>query len=268
MSTMKRVNRNNRCPACDHDTWCLLGEDLFICMRVPSDRKKIFVGGEVGYIHGYGNKPIWNPPEKTNAIPVIDAKKVMNEWRKSYGTSGIEVLADELGVSVKSLTSLETVRTMHPKSWGWPMKTGYGDYIGIRIRNHLGKKWALTGSHAGIFIPQLPVPRRILVVEGPTDTAAALTFGYYAIGRPSCSGGVHHIMAFVRRCHVHEVVIVADNDDPGIRGGNDLQRMLPVASCLLLLPTKDLREFLRIGDRSTIDAMIDQLVWTQPKAAA
>lgn len=265
---MKRVNRNNRCPACGHDSWCLLGKDIFICMRMVSERKKVFTGGEVGYIHEYGHKPQWVPPEKPKPLPVINVKRVMNDWRKAYGTEGIEQLAKDLGVSVQSLTDLETMRTHHPNSWGWPMKDGYGNYIGIRIRNNLGKKWALTSSQAGIFIPLSPVQKRVLIVEGPTDAAAALTLGFYAIGRPSCSGGVPHIMAFVRKNHVQEVVIVADNDDPGIRGASDLQRMLPVPSCILLLPTKDIREFIGVGDKSTLDAMIEQLVWTRQREVA
>jgi len=108
----------------------------------------------------------------------------------------------------------------------------------------------------------------MLVVEGPTDLCAALSLGYYAIGRPSCSGGVPHIVDHVKRSRVKEVVIVADNDDPGIRGAKDLQRWLTVPSCLMVLPCKDLREFVKFGDKSTIDSMINQLVWTQPKEAS
>ena len=267
MNKMRRVSREHRCPACNHDTWCLLGDKGYICMRMQSNIQKTFKGGEIGWFHTY-NGELPKLPQPFREAPSINARKLLKEWSAPWNRKRMPDLAGKLGVSIESLEALECTHSPWSHAWGFPMKDGYGNYIGIRIRHEDGKKWAQPGSQAGIFIPKLPVPRRILVVEGPTDTAAALTFGYYAIGRPSCSGGVHHIMAFVRRCHVHEVVIVADNDDPGIRGGNDLQRMLPVASCLLLLPTKDLREFLRIGDRSTIDAMIDQLVWTQPRAAA
>lgn len=147
------------------------------------------------------------------------------------------------------------------------MKDGYGNYIGIRLRNEWGKKWAVTGSQAGIFIPTIKPEKRVFVVEGPTDTAAGLTLGLYTIGRPSCCGGVTHIVDFVKQAKVKEVVIVSDNDEPGIKGAQELQRWLKVPSCLLLLPTKDLREYLRFGDVHTIESIISQLVWHQPKVS-
>lgn len=267
MSMMRRVNREHKCPICQHDTWCLLGREVVVCMRVTSERTKHFQGGEVGYIHSYNGKPPPLPPAH-NKVPTINTAKILREWRAAYGTAGLEKLAAELHVSVASLHSLEATRAPWPKSWSFPMKDGYGNYTGIRIRNEEGQKWAQPGSHAGIFVPTAKPQRRMLVVEGPTDTAAALSLGYYCIGRPSCSGGVPHILAHVRRCRINEVVVVCDNDAPGIRGAADLQRWLEVRSCMLVLPTKDLREFSRIGDKSTIDAMIDQLVWTEPRSLA
>lgn len=265
---MMRVNRANKCPICGHDTWCLLGRTVVLCMRVPSEKPKVIKGGETAYIHEYGDNPkpvLIN--RKRERVPVIDVKKVIREWNKAYGAfhdRALMALSVRLGVSVKSLEALEFTRGSRD-NWGIPMKDGFGGYIGMRMRSNSGAKWALTGSQAGIFIPLLPVGRRVLIVEGPTDTAAALTIGFYAIGRPSCSGGVQHIMTFVQRHFIREAVIVSDNDDPGIKGAVDLQRQLSVPSCILLLPTKDLREYLRlVGDKSTIDSMIQQLVWTQP----
>lgn len=267
MSDMARVNRSNKCPICDHDTWCLVGKSVVICMRVQSPKAKNFKGGEIGWIHECGDTPLKrlpSPPQKK--VPVIDARKVLADWVRAYPNDGLPVLAKDLGVSQESLTLLECTKGP-TNTWGFPMKDGYGGYIGIRIRSESGAKWAVNGSQAGIFIPapRLKVARRVFVVEGPTDCAAALTLGLYAVGRPSCSGGVQHIMAFVRKNQVQEVVVVCDNDDPGIRGGSDLQRMLPVSSCLMVLPTKDMREFCRIAGKEDIDSMISALVWTNPR---
>lgn len=268
MSMMTRVNKTNRCVICGKDTWCLYGKDMVVCMRVQSERPKHFQGGEIGWFHRRDPNlpaPAYIKPKREYKI---NTTKILNEWSFDERIKELARLAGLLGVSVESLKALSCVPAPWPNAWGFVMKDGYGNNIGMRVRNEEGRKWAVTGSQAGIFYPKHTPPKRVMVVEGPTDTAAALTMGYYAIGRPSCSGGGPHIMAFVRKHHVKEVVIVADNDDPGIRGASDLQRALPIPSCILILPTKDIREFSSIGDKSTIDAMIDQLVWTQQREVA
>lgn len=269
MSMMTRVSRANHCPICDNDTWCLIGRSCVICMRVPSQKTKTFKGGEVGYIHPHpdpSKRPVYDPP-KPKSAPQVNVRRVLKDWFRATQDSRITQLSKNLGVSESSLLQLECQLAPGYSSatWGFPMKDGYGNYIGIRLRNYAGNKWAVNGSQAGIFIPTIKTQPRMFVVEGPTDTAAGLTIGLYTVGRPSCSGGVTHIVDWVKRNPIKEVVIVSDNDDPGIRGAKDLQRWLKVPSCILLLPCKDMRDFIKFGDKSTIDSMTQQLVWTQPK---
>ncbi len=267
---MLRVTRANKCPICGNDTWCLIGRSIIICMRKVSPRAKTFKGGEVGYIHPHPdpNKQMNYEVRKTRKPPQVNVKRVLFDWARAFDLAQrrLPTVAQDLGVSVESLQALHCQANGLPRTWGFPMSDGYGNFIGIRLRNEWGKKWAVLGSQAGIFIPEIRPQKRMFVVEGPTDTAAGLTIGFYTVGRPSCSGGVPHIVDHVKRGRVQEVIIVSDNDEPGIRGAQDLQRWLPVPSCVLLLPTKDLREFIKFGDKSTIDSMIEQLVWTQPKS--
>jgi hypothetical protein len=283
MTMMGRVTRENKCPICDGDTWCLIGQSVIICMRTVSPRPKNFKGGEVGYIHPHPDptkRRTFDPRPKKKA-PQVNVQRVLNDWRRAYPDHRIGQLATVLGVTYQSLTALDCHRAGYSSlTWGFPMFDGYGNRIGIRLRNIEGNKWAVTGSQAGIFVPNHPPEKRMFVVEGPTNTAAALSIGLYAIGRPSCSGGVSHIRDFVKRHQViKQVVIIGDNDqdkmdpkrpgewkvNPGVSGAKGLQEWLPVPSCILLLPTNDIREFIKFGDKSTIDSMIEQLVWTQPK---
>lgn len=85
----------------------------------------------------------------------------------------------------------------------FPMRDGAGDVIGIRYRDlKTGKKWALRGSHNGLFIVPEYIPvecDEIVVCEGPTDTLAAVSCGMYAIGRACCQGGADHIREYLRR---------------------------------------------------------------------
>lgn len=108
----------------------------------------------------------------------------------------------------------------------------------------------------------------VLICEGPTDTAAAISMGYYAIGRPSCVGCLDHIaMLFRWAAPVRRAVIVSDLDDAGLRGAKSVQEHLPVPSTILVCPAKDVRSFYNNGgSREMLDAMIGQQVWRQPNA--
>src|SRR5262249_37965686 len=92
----------------------------------------------------------------------------------------------------------------------------------MRLRNETGRKWAVKGSRQGLFMATESVPgNTLLIVEGPTDAAAALDLGYDVIGRPACVGCEDMIAALVRkRIHVN-TFIVADADEPGQRGAFD-----------------------------------------------
>lgn len=183
-------------------------------------------------------------------------------------------LAATLGVKEIPLRMLKPVYAQEHRAWAFVMRDGYNNMIGIRLRSINGDKWAVPGSHAGIFLPQCEITRTVLICEGPTDTAAGLSLGYFSIGRPSCSGGVPHICNAVKRLGITRAVIVADNDpdrevkgktipSPGLNGAAMLAKYLPIPSATLVLPTKDIREFVKMGGTSELlDCMINSLVWT------
>ena len=107
------------------------------------------------------------------------------------------------------------------------MSDAKGDVTGIRLRSPDGRKWAVLGSRDGLFVPRdLAFDGRLLVCEGPTDTAALLGLGFEAVGRPSCAGGTRQVCELAQRQQVPEVVIVADNGEPGVRGAESLASTL------------------------------------------
>ena len=67
---------------------------------------------------------------------------------------------------------------------------------------------------------------RLFIAEGESDTAALLSIGLDAIGRPGCRGGSRLVLRFVRDAHPREVVIVADADEAGLDGARHLARSL------------------------------------------
>jgi hypothetical protein len=56
-----------------------------------------------------------------------------------------------------------------------------------------------------------------LIVEGPTDTAAAVDLGFNVIGRPACLGCKDMIAEVVSKHGAGTTFIIADNDEPGQR---------------------------------------------------
>jgi hypothetical protein len=55
--------------------------------------------------------------------------------------------------------------------------------------------------------------RQILLVEGPSDAAAALALFLFAIGRPSANGGVEHLARLLDVVEAdQEIVVLGEND--------------------------------------------------------
>jgi hypothetical protein len=235
-------------------------------MRVDGGKPFTMADGSVGWIHKLdGATPRMATARAAEPAPSINATKMMEEWSTETNTAQFVMLGTKLGVSVQSLRETKCAWAPQHMAWAWPMEDGYGSYCGIRLRADSGAKWAVPGSHAGIFLPQCEPQTTAIVVEGPSDCAAALTLGYFGVGRPSCSGGMPHVRAAFKRLGVRRAIVVADNDTPGLRGAEMLARHLPIPTATLVLPTKDIRDFVRAGgDRQCMDAMIKGLVWRQP----
>lgn len=259
-----RVSKNFKCAICDHAEWCTFSEDgkVACCMRVQSE-KTMHNGG---YLHKLSeDRPKYIPPLKQQQEVKIDAEQMWNEWHKKTTPKSLELFAEKLGVWPLALFHLDCVWAFPHNAWCFPMKDAKQKKIGIRLRSEQGEKWAVTGSRAGLFIPCVSWEcDELLICEGPTDAAAALSIGYYAIGRPSCLGCETMICDFIKLNKFKKVIIVADNDDPGINGAKKLQKDLPVSSCLVTLPTKDLRQFvIQEGTKEVLECIIKALVWTK-----
>lgn len=271
----QRVTRQQLCPICHKPDWCMIAPrgDVVLCMRVVSSKPHEIEGGEVGYFHDIKDADVrfcrHNREAKNEQDPVINVGKLMDRWREETEDTMIEQFAEALGLRLFALQHLRCVRAREHCAWAFPMFDGYGNYVGVRLRTTDGsRKWAVRGSHQGVFLPYhhgwnlYGQTRMALVCEGPTDTAAALSIGFYAVGRPSCGGGMADIITAFRRLGVTSAVIVADSDEVGCRGATMLQKHLPIRSALIVLPAKDLREFVRLGGtRELLDSMINNLVW-------
>jgi len=246
---------------CGRPDWCLLGDKMINCMREPSDHP----ARNGGWYHPYDEdkpKPTYIAP-KRSAEPSIDAAAIMKRLLIDHDC--LIYLAGSLGVTPQSVAALNAAWSPGNIAWAFPMRDGSNEMIGIRLRDASGKKWAIPGSRNGIFIPQGIEPQKTcFIVEGPTDCAAALTLGLFAIGKPSCNAGDDHVKVALKRLGIKRVVIISDNDKPGQLGALKLQQSLVVTSTIWTPPAKDLRQFLNQGGtKALVENSISKLVWTK-----
>ncbi len=267
--TWRRVNRQEPCPICKKVDWCGVSDDgeLAICMRIDSDHP----ARNGGHVHKLSDPVPLRPmlPPETPA-PKIDAGEMMARWRKNTLEEQFENLSERLGVSIVALKALGAAFAHEHKAWAFPMyddrSVNESNAIGIRLRNVSGEKWSVKGSKSGFFFPfrTQAVCDTILIVEGPTDCAAALDLGFFAIGRASCRGGESQILNALEQLAPFEVVMVYDNDGPGVEGANLLATQIGKRHkfCRFVPPTKDLRSFVKSGGtRSVFDSLLTNCIW-------
>jgi len=235
-------------------------------MRVQSDKQT----QNGGWLH-VTNEPVPFIPQRP-AIPEtsMDARGVWQRWFDRTEDSRRRGLAESLGVDADCLKAIGCAWSPN-NAFAFPMRDAGGNVIGIRLRNEQGEKWAVKGSKSGLFIPSeysCFADGNLYLVEGPTDLAAAMTIGLRGIGRPACLGQENLILAYLRRNQIERLVIVTDNDEPGLRGAEKLQAMLSILSCIWVPPAKDMREFVNYGGTyTTVQSCLKDMTWTKPQRA-
>ena len=165
----------------------------------------------------------------------------------------LSTLADQLGVSRDSLKRLRVTWNKDEECWEFPERDGRTKIIGHLRRFRDGRKRTTNGSHRGVYIPSdwLTDAGPLYLPEGATDTAALLTLGLAAIGRPSATGGSDHLATFLAKCD-RDVIVVGDNDGGrGQRAAEQLAQRLanawqrPVGWALPPREYKDVRTWLQ-----------------------
>lgn len=247
--TWIRVNRRHPCPVCGRGDWCMVASDgaATCCARVESDRR---VGG-AGWYHatGTGSRIERREDEQPPRPSTLWWTSFVEDCERE-GEERLPELARALGVSVDALLRLRTGWSRQHRAWAFPMTDRTGKVVGVRLRLPSGRKLAVRGGREGLFIPTgLPARlegRRLLACEGPSDLAVLLDLDMYAIGRPSCTGGVRQVCELVRDRKPAEVVVVGDADGPGRRGARALASTLRCYCRVLRVfipPQGDLRDW-------------------------
>ena len=247
MSVWKRVSKTSPCPICGKPDWCLITADqsAAICQRQSEGSVKMV--GESGWLHRLRDSDDWRS-RRTRRVTISchnpqDLGELAKKYEDAASDNAVSGEAFELGLDRKSLRRLHIGRDGSTATF--PMVDADGKVIGIRLRLADGRKLSVRGGKEGLFVPiGVDKPNRLLICEGPTDTAALISAGFDAIGRPSCSGGVRLIVDLVRRWRPGEVVIVADGDEPGRLGATRLAKRLAlhVSTVKVIVPPEQIKD--------------------------
>ena len=256
-----RVSRAHLCPICKHGDWCRVFADGWAeCMRVQSDKP----AKSGGWMHRLCLLPTFPEPQRASRsrlTPTINATRMMREWFAATTPVELDDFAASLGVTTASLTAVGAAWAAPHSAWAFPMCDGYGNVVGIRLRNERGK-FAVRGSRQGIFLANVPAQKTLFICEGPTDTAAAIELGLFAVGRPNCCCGGPEIKVYARRHECSRVVIISDNDKPGLDGARKVGSELKLPFAIYVPPAKDVREFVRLGGtRAMIENTLKGTLW-------
>lgn len=262
MNGWTRVTKENPCGICGKPDWCCLGDKWWNCMRIVSDNPC----HNGGWLHPLDAKAKEIPRREPAPEIVIDAKAIMIGFIKETKPEFVARLAADLQVKPEALHSLGCAWAERYRAWAFPMFNGSRQCIGIRLRASTGKKWAVRGSKQGLFIPRMAHNGLALICEGPTDTAAAVSLGYFAIGRPSCNGCIVETQRCLRENQIHKAVVVTDTDRVGLDSAQFFADNLGVKTCFIVPMAKDFREFVKMGaTKELIDSWIASSVWLTPE---
>lgn len=271
-STMLRVSRERPCPICGKPDWCLVAADgvVAICPRTPEGAIKDL--GEAGYLHAVDPEreiSLANLPPVPDRTPRRDFEPMLQHHRE-LAEPRLHDLSRKLGVSVDALRSLKVGFNEYRQQYLFPERDGQGDIIGVLTRDSAGQKRRIKGSKNGLSYADHwdKSEGPVLLVEGPTDTAALMTLGCNAIGRPSNRGGAPLLAELLREFpDDRDIIVLGDNDqkddglcpgkDGAIHTATDLASRLerPIYWCLAPDGAKDAREWLNAHGGSQPERM-------------
>lgn len=226
MSDWLRVSRASRCPVCESDSWCTYTAcgSAVKCMRVKSDN----ACDKGGWFHF--DKPLDATRTTTpaEAPPKIDAEPIAKECYEHEQATWIrQELAEQLGVTTEALELLRVgcgFDTHDGQRYAsFPSRDAAGKIVGITRRYRDGSKKTLRGTTNGLFYSPKWAQTLgvVLIVEGASDVAAAISLGICAIGRPSNVGGAAEIKQMLAGKN-RKVVVLGENDEkPHKRGVHD-----------------------------------------------
>lgn len=277
-----RVSKRCPCPVCGKPDYCTLSADkqLCHCMRIQSAKpSKCRLGG---WLHALDDAPefVLPLPPKEEKRPKIDwHAKALEMFKHSRAAQVRESLAETLGVSAVVLKRLGVGYGCDRRGEfsAWPERNPRGEVAGIVRRYNDGTKKCVRYSRHGLyFAPDMRPSDVVLCPEGGSDTAALLTIGLCAVGRPSNTGGVSMLAAKLKELRPKRVIVLGERDEKPEKRGTVETCPVDCAGCMWCYPglagarqtAERLRESLRCEVVARMPAAKDVREWIKVGHAA
>jgi len=231
-------------------------------------------------------KPPAKPKTSLERKPVKLIEPHFLKYLEVKGRDELPLLAERLTVSVDSLQALGAGFNPEEHVWTFPERTADGEVSGICRRFQDGDKKMMHGHKHGLYFSDnwLQGVGPVLIVEGVSDTAAAITKGLAAIGRPSAivpRDVLPELVELLKRVPKDRgIIVVGENDQdlqhddtrwPGKEGAERTAKQLtealgrPILWALPPATTKDLRSWLKANPEATGHDFVDSLLIEQPE---
>ena len=242
---LKQVSKAEPCVICKATKWCARsiskGDKFVLCHHEtvpPSGYRFVAHAKEDGILFSSEEPTTYKPlpnvyyePSTNTNVAKTPQRPVPTKWAKlcrqfQDDLSGHSVqLAVSMGVTEESLKALGVGWNKEQKCWTFPERDSTGNIVGIMRRFKSPKmydgepknKLFIGGGSRGIYYDPAMWRRGngpILIVEGESDTAAAITMGLPVIGRPSVGGGCIQIAEMLKDIsHDRPIVVVGEWDE-------------------------------------------------------
>ncbi len=223
------VTRQHPCSICEKFDNCKIARDgsAVWCGRVEQGSIEQNNGGQILHRLRDRDDPLtwlartYRPAasEKLNR-PTKDWGRIAQEaFDHAKAEAARQTLSTKLGVTVDALRRLHVGWMPSQRCWSFPERDAAGNVIGIIRRFDDGSKRREAGSQSGLTFDRVGwsessvEPRHILLVEGPSDTAALMSLGIAVVGRPSSLGGVDLLAELLRAVPSDRTIVVIGEHD-------------------------------------------------------
>jgi len=154
--------------------------------------------------------------KSSSTAPSVDWATLVHDFEANLTNALLEQLSNALGVPSDALRELSVGWSKKLQAHTFPERDFEGNIIGICTRDSDGRKSMLKESKRGLYLPASWQEQGgpIFVVEGASDTAAAIAMNLACIGRPSANGGAELLAKLLAAVPKTRSIVVMGEFDP------------------------------------------------------
>lgn len=183
-----------------------------------------------------------------------DFARLAEQAASRLDDDALRALADSLNVGPDALRALGFGAL--EDAYSWPERDGAADIVGLGTRDASGAKKCVSGSRRGLIYDPATIENGdapLVIVEGASDCASALTLGLRAVGLAQAGGSTDALgwlARLIERIGPPSVIVIGDADEAGERGAarvaDHLARHVTIPVRVAAAPegAADLRELL------------------------